>query len=68
MNVDSKYDNGRTPLSYASEVGHKSIVRLLLAQQNVDVDSEDEDGECHDFVLVDLGDDLRLSENKRKVI
>ncbi|KAI9856495.1 MAG: hypothetical protein M1813_008873 [Trichoglossum hirsutum] len=41
--ADSKDSNGRTPLSYAVESGHKAVVELLL-ENAVDVDSRDSRG------------------------
>jgi ankyrin repeat protein len=36
---------GRTPLSWAAEIGHEAIVKLLLAINSVDPDSRDNDGQ-----------------------
>ncbi|UKZ83793.1 hypothetical protein TrVFT333_011606 [Trichoderma virens FT-333] len=36
--------NHRTPLSYASEMGHKSATEILLADQRVDPDAKDNNG------------------------
>ncbi|UKZ58095.1 hypothetical protein TrVGV298_011960 [Trichoderma virens] len=36
--------NHRTPLSYASEMGHNSAIEILLADQRVDPDTEDNSG------------------------
>ncbi|KAF8417386.1 hypothetical protein EV426DRAFT_376156 [Tirmania nivea] len=37
-------DNGRTPLSYAAENGHKDVVRLLVEREDVDADSKNKSG------------------------
>lgn len=37
---DPKTEHGRTPLSYAAEQGHGSVVQLLLAANGVDLDSK----------------------------
>lgn len=36
--------NGRTPLSLAAEHSHDSIIKLLLARDDVDADSNDNNG------------------------
>jgi ankyrin repeat protein len=38
--VDSKGENGRTPLSYTAENGHEAVVKLLLSTDQVEADSE----------------------------
>jgi ankyrin repeat protein len=38
--VDSKGENGRTPLSYAAENGNEAVVKLLLRTDQVEADSE----------------------------
>lgn len=44
VNVDSKDNEGRTPLSVAAEEGYEDIVQLLTGRDDVDVDSEDKHG------------------------
>jgi hypothetical protein len=44
VEVDSKDNNGRTPLLWATQNGHEAVVRLLLATGKVDVDSKDNNG------------------------
>jgi ankyrin repeat protein len=43
--LEAKDDTGQTPLSVASEKGHKDVVQLLLAAGQVDVDSKDKNGQ-----------------------
>ena len=43
--LEAKDDTGQTPLSMASEKGHKDVVQLLLATGQVDVDSKDKNGQ-----------------------
>ncbi|KAE8310516.1 ankyrin repeat-containing domain protein [Aspergillus transmontanensis] len=42
--ANSKLMNGRTPLSYAAEKGHKEVVEILLVSNKVDVNSMDGQG------------------------
>lgn len=39
--VESRDDDGRTPLSYAAEGGHEAIVMLLLETDKINADSKD---------------------------
>ena len=41
---DSKDDLGRTPLSWAAEEGHEAVVKLLVARDDVEADSKDNNG------------------------
>ena len=41
---DAKDKNGRTPLSYAAESGHVSVVRTLLNSNKIDVNAKDHAG------------------------
>ncbi|PKS08006.1 hypothetical protein jhhlp_006618 [Lomentospora prolificans] len=43
IDADLKAKNGRSPLSYTSELGHEAIVKHLLAPDN-DVDSTANNG------------------------
>lgn len=42
--MDSRNGNGRTPFSYAAEIGHIEVVQLLINWDGVDVGSEDDGG------------------------
>ena len=42
--MESKGNDGQTPLSWAAEKGHETVVKLLLAKDCVDQDSKDKDG------------------------
>ena len=42
--VDSRDSNGLTPLSWAADIGHEAVVRLLLDTGTVDADSKDNAG------------------------
>ncbi|KAH7116583.1 hypothetical protein B0J13DRAFT_459072, partial [Dactylonectria estremocensis] len=44
VDIDSKDEWGRTPLSWAAGNGHEAIVRLLLDSDRVEIDSKDEWG------------------------
>jgi ankyrin repeat protein len=43
VDVDSKDESGKTPLSWAAEEGNKDVVQLLVETDKVDVDSKDKD-------------------------
>jgi len=43
VEVDSKDEYGRTPLSWATSNGHEAIVELLLSTGKVEVDSKNKD-------------------------
>ncbi len=42
--MDSKDMDGRTPLSWAAGSGRSEIVKLLLGQKGVDINSKDSKG------------------------
>jgi hypothetical protein len=44
VDVDSKDNEGRTPLSYAASDGQEAAMKLLLDTDKVDIDSKDRDG------------------------
>lgn len=44
VDPDAKDKNGRSPLSWAAQIGHGKIVQLLLDTDQVDPDAEDKDG------------------------
>lgn len=45
VDLDAKDKNGRTPLSWAAQIGHEKIVQLLLDTEKVNPDAQDEDGQ-----------------------
>jgi len=45
VEADSKDADGRTPMSRAAAGGHETVVKLLLARDDVDADSKDADGQ-----------------------
>ena len=44
VDVDSKDNDGRTPLSWAALHGQEATVKQLIDTKQVDVDSKDNDG------------------------
>ena len=42
--MDSKDTEGRTPLSFAAQMGHEAVVKLLLVRDDVEVNSKDTAG------------------------
>jgi ankyrin repeat protein len=44
VDVDSKDNGGRTPLSWAAENRHEAIVRLLVERDTVEANSKDMNG------------------------
>jgi ankyrin repeat protein len=44
VDVDSKDEDGRTPLSWAARNGHEAVVKMLLNTGRVDIDVRDRDG------------------------
>jgi ankyrin repeat protein len=44
VDIDSRSNSGRTPLSYAAERGHDAVVKLLLGSGEVDIESKSKAG------------------------
>ena len=44
MDVNSKDNDGATPLDDAAEKGHEDVVRVLVTELNADVNSKDNKG------------------------
>ena len=55
IDVNSRSNSGRTPLSWAAERGREAVVRLLLDRGDVDVNSKDT-GYRPDATVVGSGD------------
>lgn len=68
INTNIKDSNGRTPLSYAAECGHDTVVTLLLKQDDIEVDLEDNEGRTPLWYTVLKGNkaiiELLLATNK----
>jgi ankyrin repeat protein len=45
IEVNSKDEDGRTPLSWAAKEGHEAVVKLLLAISTIEVNSKDKNGQ-----------------------
>ena len=62
---------GRTPLLYAAWNGHEAVVNLLLATENIDIDSRDNLGQTPLSRAAQNGQEvvvvLLATENVRKV-
>lgn len=41
VKADSKYENSRTPLSWAAKSGYETVMRLLLERDDVNANSKD---------------------------
>ena len=46
VQVELRDESGRTPLSWAAEYGHESVVRLLIERDSVDINSKDGFGQA----------------------
>jgi ankyrin repeat protein len=44
VKADSKYIDGRTPLSRVAGDGHEAVVKLLVDRDDVEADSKDTEG------------------------
>jgi ankyrin repeat protein len=53
--ADMLDSTGRTPLSWAAEMGHDSVVKMLLARDDVKADSKDDYGRTPLFAAADMG-------------
>ena len=44
VNTKDDSDHGRSPLSYAAEVGHEPVVKILVMQDDIKVNAKDDHG------------------------
>ncbi|KAF2685037.1 hypothetical protein K458DRAFT_430639 [Lentithecium fluviatile CBS 122367] len=64
VDVDSRDNSGRTPLSWAAEKGNETMVKLLLESGKVDVDSKDNSGQTPLFWAASGMQLLRAAETR----
>jgi ankyrin repeat protein len=76
MSVNSKDENGYTPLHAAASYEHTELIRILVEEYGAEIDIRDEDGDtpmhmCYDLetvkLLIELGADPHATNSEDKL-